>query len=148
MGGQRVLHFRRNHRGGTGADHLFQPADDAQAAGRVETTEIAGVQPAVRERRLGRGLVLPISLHDMATADQNFSDRAGSVGWAVIRRDIDRAAGHRMADAGHRCRIHVGGREIGADRRFRHAVEQADARADEGVMVRENNSGGSREPPT
>ena len=69
-----------------GDDEFLLAPGDPQEAVSVELTDVATVEPAVRlEDLLGRLLVLPVPLEDLATLEHDL---------AVVG-DADRSAGHR-----------------------------------------------------
>ena len=127
-----VLDLLRHDAAGAGADHLLEPADDGEVTVAVELPDVAGVQPAVAQRRARRRLVLPVARHDVAAVDQHF---AGLVRAPSRRRAALIARQHtpdRLHEPASPSRVGVepARRQVAGHRRFGHAVEHADPRAE------------------
>ena len=58
-------------------DHVLLAIDDGEVAALVEPAEVAGVQPAVDDRRGRCGLVVEVARHHLVAAHGDLADRAG-----------------------------------------------------------------------
>src|SRR5262245_1854965 len=63
-----ILDLLRDDGAAAGSDHLLEPADDVEVVAVVELADVAGMQPAVAERRIGGRLVAPVARHYVAAA--------------------------------------------------------------------------------
>lgn len=60
--------------------HVLGAVPQGQVAVGVEGPHVAGVQPAVAQRRLGRRRILPVPRHHHVTAADDLADLTGGAG--------------------------------------------------------------------
>ena len=85
-------------------DDVLRPVLDQDVAGLVDRRHVAGVQPAVADRRVGRLGVAVVAVHHGVAADDDLADLL-AVGPDVAALGVDdpdadagdRPAGHRLA---------------------------------------------------
>src|SRR5438309_11850863 len=84
-------------------DDIFLSSGDEEVTGRVETAEVAGVQPAIFKDFGSCVGAVVIALHDDATANRNLAGAVGGVGVGSRigdggGQDLHFNAGQRLAD--------------------------------------------------
>ena len=78
-------------------DHVLHPVDEHEVAVAVEVADIAGVQPAVVQRRVRLGRAVEVAAHDVGTAHEDLAGAAGRR-LPVVAEHGDVDAGERLAD--------------------------------------------------
>ncbi len=89
MADQNVLDFRRSDRFAATLDHVLAATDDVEEAVLVEAPDVAGVEPALRDRRFARPRFI---LHDARKRRAAQHDSPGDAqrrGFARIVEDAD-----------------------------------------------------------
>ena len=104
-------------------DHVLGPVGDEQVAVVVEVADVAGVQPAVDDRRRRRLGLVPVARHDDRALDEDLAGLAG------VRGACRRASAMRELDGRHRQADRVGlsqrvgaGERVATGRRLGEAV--------------------------
>ena len=82
-------------------EHVLLPVGDVDVAVGVDEADVAGLQPAVLDGRLGGGLVVEVLLHHVEASDDELSGRAGGHVGSVV---VD----HAHLDTGQRTTHGVG----------------------------------------
>src|SRR5262249_46323732 len=139
-----VFDLLRHDARGAGADHVLEAADNGETPIAVECSDVTGTQPVVAQS-VARGLlVLPIAGHHVVALYQHLPGciigiravNPYAIGWERVSNGFDEL----RAIASSKLRRS----QIAADGRLGHAVEHADARADEIECALEHRGGNAR----
>lgn len=78
-----------------GDEHVLQSVDDEEEPVGVEVADVAGVEPATGgERRIGGGLVVPVAVGDIGSADDDLTLDSRRAGVARSVADLDLGEGY------------------------------------------------------
>ncbi len=95
---QHLLHFAGIDVGAAADHHVLGAVAQRQIPAVVERAQVAGVQPAARQRLRGRGGVVPIPGHDNVSATDDLADLVRCGPGAVLGQDRDLDAGAGRTD--------------------------------------------------